>query len=107
MNGSTLEIREMADWFDNGPDSVDVVDFNESRVGNQDCAPRNLRGFFGFIAELRRRKVCRSATAYCIVLWLTCQVVDVISEPLGLPDWTVEMVIVLGLVSFPIALILS
>ena len=42
-----------------------------------------------------------------VALWLVCQVVDVVSDPLGLPDWTLRFIIVIGLIGFPIALILS
>ncbi|MGH8194896.1 MAG: hypothetical protein ACREQ8_10920 [Woeseiaceae bacterium] len=60
-----------------------------------------------FIAELRRRRVCRAATMYAVTMWLICQVVELIFPALGLPDWTVKFVIVVGLLCFPVALILS
>ena len=60
-----------------------------------------------FVAELRRRQVCRTITIYSVALWLICQIIDVISPELGLPVWTMKFVIVLGLIGFPIALILS
>lgn len=44
---------------------------------------------------------------YSVALWLVCQVVDVISDPLDLPDWTLTFIIVIGLIGFPVALILS
>lgn len=67
----------------------------------------NGRGFFGFFSELRRRKVCRAATTYAVVLWLVYQVVELVAPELGLPDWTLRFVILIGLLVFPIALILS
>jgi len=60
-----------------------------------------------FVAELRRRHVCRTATMYAVALWLICQVVDVIYVDLGLPEWTLRFVIVVGLLGLPITLILS
>jgi TolB-like protein len=60
-----------------------------------------------FIDELRRRRVCRAATMYAVTMWLICQVVELIFPALGLPDWTVTLVIVLGLICFPVTLILS
>jgi TolB-like protein len=65
------------------------------------------RGFFTFFSELRRRKVCRAATTYAVVLWLVYQVVELVAPELGLPDWTLRFVILIGLLGFPITLILS
>jgi hypothetical protein len=60
-----------------------------------------------FLVEMRRRKVLQIAGVYLVVAWLIIQVVDVINEPLSLPDWFDTVVIVgLGL-GFPIALILA
>jgi TolB-like protein len=64
-------------------------------------------GLFLLIAELRRRKVCRAITSYCLGLWLICQVVDIVSPQIGLPDWTLRFVIVIGLCGFPVAVVLS
>jgi TolB-like protein/tetratricopeptide (TPR) repeat protein len=59
------------------------------------------------LAELRRRNVFRVAASYLVVGWLTLQIVSLIAEPLGLPDWTDTLVIVLIGIAFPIALILA
>ena len=107
MNGNTLEIREKANWSDSGPDAGSIVELADSRISDKGDSRSKRGGFFRFVSELQRRKVCRAATAYCIALWLTCQVVEVLSPALSLPDWTLEFVIVLGLAGFPIALILS
>ena len=64
-------------------------------------------GLFHFIAELRRRRVCRAITMYAVAMWLVCEVAELVYPELGLPDWTLKFVIVLGLLGFPIALILS
>jgi TolB-like protein len=68
---------------------------------------RHGSGILHFIAELRRRRVCRAATMYAVTMWLICQVVEVIYPPLGLPDWTLKLVIVQGLLGLPVVLILS
>jgi TolB-like protein len=60
-----------------------------------------------FLAELRRRNVFRVAAAYLVVGWLILQVITAITDPLGLPDWTDALVIVLLGIAFPIALILA
>ena len=57
--------------------------------------------------ELKRRNVVRVAVAYVIIAWLILQVVDVINEPLSLPDWFDTVVILLLAFGLPIALILS
>ena len=60
-----------------------------------------------FLKELRRRKVFRVALIYAGVAWLLLQFVDVISQPLGLPDWSVTLVLLLSAVGFPVALVLA
>jgi len=65
------------------------------------------RGLFHFVAELRRRRVCRAITLYSVAMWLVCQIVELVSPELGLPEWTLKIVIVFGLLGFPVALVLS
>jgi len=60
-----------------------------------------------FLGEIKRRKVFQVAAVYAVVAWLTIQVVDIISEPLNLPDWLDTVVIILLAVGFPIAVILA
>jgi len=60
-----------------------------------------------FVSELKRRKVFQVAAVYLVVAWLIMQVVDVVNEPLLLPDWFARVVILLLAVGFPIAVILS
>jgi len=57
--------------------------------------------------ELRRRKVIRVAAAYVVVAWLLVQVADVTFEPMGLPVWTLQLVIVLLALGFPLACVLA
>jgi TolB-like protein/tetratricopeptide (TPR) repeat protein len=57
--------------------------------------------------ELRRRKVIRVAVAYLIVAWLLLQVADVTFEPMGLPAWTLKLVLVLLVLGFPLACVLA
>jgi len=60
-----------------------------------------------FWEEIKRRKVGRVAVAYSIVAWLLVEVVVTVEEPLSLPGWIDTVVIVLVLVGFPLALVLS
>jgi TolB-like protein len=56
-----------------------------------------------WFAELRRRKVVRVAVVYLVVAWLLVQVAGTISEPMGLPHWTLKLVITLAALGFPLA----
>ena len=60
-----------------------------------------------FLGEIKRRKVFQVAALYAVMAWLIIQVIDVINDPLKLPEWLDTVVIVLLAVGFPIALILA
>jgi len=60
-----------------------------------------------FWEEAKRRKVVRVAVAYSVVAWLLVEIAVTVEGPLGLPDWLDTFVIILVLVGFPLALILS
>ncbi len=60
-----------------------------------------------FLEEIKRRKVIQVAAVYLVVAWLIMQVVDVVNEPLNLPDWFDTVVILFLGIGFPIAMILS
>jgi hypothetical protein len=62
---------------------------------------------FHFVAELRRRRVCRAVTMYSVALWLVCQIVDVITPALELPEWTLKLAIVLGLLGLPVIILMG
>ena len=61
----------------------------------------------GLWAQLKKRKVVRVALAYVIVGWVMMQVGEVVFEGLGLPAWSLTLLIVLVLLGFPLALILA
>jgi TolB-like protein len=60
-----------------------------------------------FLGEIKRRKVFQVGAVYVVVAWLIMQIVDVVNEPLNLPDWFDTVAILLLGIGFPIALILS
>jgi len=60
-----------------------------------------------FYRELKRRKVIRVAIVYTIVLWIIVEVASVMLPGLLLPEWSVRLVIALGIIGFPIALVLA
>jgi predicted transporter len=61
----------------------------------------------GLLTELKRRKVFRVAGAYVVLAWVLIEVSDTILPRLGLPDWTVTLIIVLLAIGFPVALLLA
>src|SRR5216117_2746297 len=61
----------------------------------------------GFFAELQRRKVYRVAAAYIIAAGFIIQIGSAVFPAWELPNWTLRLVVVLLLMGFPIALILS
>jgi TolB-like protein len=60
-----------------------------------------------FLGELKRRKVFQVAAVYGVTAWLLVQIAATIETPLQLPDWFDTFVIVLVILGFPIALIMS
>ncbi len=61
----------------------------------------------GFFAELRRRRVIRAVIVYAAVGWVIIEVASTVLPPLGAPDWSVKLVIVLVALGLPIAVILA
>jgi tetratricopeptide (TPR) repeat protein len=60
-----------------------------------------------FWQELKRRKVIKAATMYAATAFIITEASDIVLPRLGLPDWTVTFLIILLIVGFPIAMILS
>jgi adenylate cyclase len=60
-----------------------------------------------FIRQLSERKVIRVAIAYLVGAWLVMQFADVIFPAMGLPDWSITLMLGILAVGFPLALILS
>jgi TolB-like protein/Tfp pilus assembly protein PilF len=61
----------------------------------------------GFWQELKRRHVYRVAVAYAVVGWLLIQIATQVFPIFHMPDWTAQLVVLLILVGFPIALVLA
>lgn len=60
-----------------------------------------------FWQELKRRKVIRLISVYAAASFVLLELLDIITEPLRLPEWTMAFIIVLLCVGFIIAVILS
>ncbi len=61
----------------------------------------------GFFTQLKDRKVIRVGIVYLIVGWIMMQIGEVTFEALGLPSWSLTLLIVLVLLGFPISLVLA
>ena len=61
----------------------------------------------GFIEELRYRNVFRVAIAYIVVGWLVAQVADLVVDAFNLPDNFLQMISVLLVLGFPIAVVFA
>jgi serine/threonine protein kinase len=80
------------------PEAVDV---------GFDVGPAESLMRLTLLGEMKRRRVFRVAIFYLIYAWLAIQVSDSVLPALGLPDWTVTLVVVVVIAGFPIALVLG
>ena len=55
-----------------------------------------------FWTELRRRRVVRVVVAYAVAVFIILQVASLTFEPLGLPAWTYQFVLILCMGGFPV-----
>jgi TolB-like protein/Tfp pilus assembly protein PilF len=60
-----------------------------------------------FWQELKRRKVLRVITVYAAAAFVILQLVEILAPSLRLPEWTMNLILVLLIVGFIIAVILS
>ena len=60
-----------------------------------------------FFEELKRRKVFRVAASYAVVAFVIMQLVEIVFPIFDFPQWTSQYVIIIVLLGFPIAIVLS
>ena len=60
-----------------------------------------------FWQELRRRKVTRVITVFAAAAFVILELTDIVAPSLGLPDWTLNFIIIMLVAGFIIAVILS
>jgi TolB-like protein/Tfp pilus assembly protein PilF len=60
-----------------------------------------------FLSELKRRNVYKVAVAYAVVAWLLAQIASQIFPFFEIPNWAVRLVVLLLILGFPVALVLS
>jgi len=58
-------------------------------------------------AELKRRNVYKVAVAYAVVAWLIIQVASIVLPTFHAPEWTLQVIIAVVVIGFPVALICS
>lgn len=62
---------------------------------------------FKFLSELKERRVIQVAAAYLIIAFGALQVTDIVAPAMGLPDWTITVVLVLAAAGFVVAVVLA
>lgn len=69
--------------------------------------PRKSGNLGEFWQELKRRKVVRMIIVYAAASFVVLELISIIEEPFGLPDWTLRLVFVILCVGLFFATILS
>jgi TolB-like protein len=87
--------------FDSYPHTPYLADSNPIPM------PTHYSRIFDFWKELKRRKVLRVITVYAAVAFVILQLVEILAPSLRLPEWTMNLILVLLIVGFIIAVILS
>jgi len=64
-------------------------------------------GYQRFLAELKRRRVFRVMAVYGAVAFVILQVADIALPGLGLPEWTITLILALTLLGFPFTIVLA
>jgi len=57
--------------------------------------------------ELKARNVFRNCTLYVAIAFGLLELIDIISGPMNLPDWSLTAVILVSVLGFPVAVLLS
>ncbi len=59
------------------------------------------------LGEMRRRNIFKVSLAYAIVSWLVVQVADIVLPTFNAPQWIMQVLVVMLILLFPIAVLLS
>ena len=60
-----------------------------------------------FFAELKRRNVYKAVVAYVVAAWLLIRIATQVFPFFEVPSWAVRLVVLVLVIGFPIALVLS
>lgn len=82
---------------------ADSSQSDKSEPKRESQAPRND----SFWSELKRRKVTRVAITYAVVAWVVMQVAALTFEGFGIPEWAFRFVVLMLVVFFPVAIVLT
>ena len=86
---------------------VTFADPGESAAAPSSESMHYSSAFIAIFESLRRRRVFRAVGGYAIFAWLTLQVADVVTEPLGFPTWTMTALVIIVVLGFPITIVLA
>lgn len=92
------------------PQVLYAIEWREAeaiRAAAEPALRRAARALGRLWNELRRRRVVKVAAGYGIVLFGILQAAELTLEPLGLPGWSYTLVLVLGLLGLPLAIVLA
>jgi TolB-like protein/Tfp pilus assembly protein PilF len=79
----------------------------ETSTGKPERVDERGRESINFFAELKRRNVYKVAVAYAVVAWLLIQVATQVFPFFEIPNWAVQLVVLVLVIGFPIATVLS
>src|SRR5437868_15324477 len=79
----------------------------ETSTGKPERVEERGRKSINFFAELKRRNVYKVAIAYAVVAWLLIQAASIFLPAFNAPQWAMQIVILVLVVGFPIALAFS
>ena len=65
------------------------------------------RESINFFSELKRRNVYKVAVAYAIAGWALAQGIAQVFPVFGVPNWIIQLIVLLIVIGFPIALVLA
>ena len=60
-----------------------------------------------FFAELKRRNVYKVAVAYAVAGWALAQGIAQVFPVFGVPNWIIQLIVLLIVIGFPVALVLA
>jgi len=69
--------------------------------------PKNANNSTNFWQELKHRNVIRVMTVYIAGAFGFLELIDIISGPLKLPGWVLSVVMIVAVIGFPVAFLLS
>src|SRR2546425_12668168 len=79
----------------------------ETSTGEPERVDERGRESINFFAELKRRNVYKVAVAYAVAGWALAQGIAQVFPVFDIPNWIVRLIVLLIVLGFPVALVLS